>query len=693
MYVAKAMVVDSSGNSYITGRHYNASTGLEYYATVAYDTNGTLLWSAYYNGPAPTWNTAVQDIAVDEVSGNVYVTGYIRVGNYKSDIATVAYSSIGSQLWQAIYQGIPGEDSIDHANALTLDPSGNVIVVGHTYVSGDHNWDYIILKYDINGILLWEEQYDGPLGLFDAASDVNTDMAGNIYVTGHVDRVSSTTSDPQDPDPAFATLKYDPAGNLQWVARYDDPVKDTSTVVYSIAVDSSRNVYITGKSEGNGTDQDCLTIAYDSQGSELWVARYNGPGNGIDEAKDLALGPTGDIYVAGLSDQFITGHDYIVIAYDPQGNQLWVSTYNGPDNMDDGAFAIAVDILGNIYVTGFSQGADTDWDYATVRYDSVGNEIWAQRYNGPVDDIDKGFFIGLDSQCNVYVSGWSVGLGTESPYNRMDYCTIKYGQDMSNEPPLAVAGPDQTVYVDDTVLFDGSDSIDFNGTIVSYEWDFDDGSPPGTGPTPTHVYTSSGTYTVTLIVTDGDGMQGNDTCIITVLPQPFGLSLKQGWNLISLPRIQSETEITSVLSSIDGEYDALQWYNAQDPTDSWKHFHIQKPSQTNKLKDLDHTMGIWIHISTVGGTTLLLDGDIPTSNQYISLYPGWNLVGYPSQNNGIRNVALNNIVFGTDVDMILSFNSTTKAWGEVGDTDYMELGKGYWVHSLVEKTWEVPIPP
>ena len=690
-YLAQAMVVDSSGNTYVTGLNWDPATGDDY-VTVAYDTNGNLLWSARYNDPAIGHDNP-NDIAVDELSGNVYVTGRSLVGSYKSDIATVAYNSTGSQLWVAKYQGITGNYSIDNGRAITVDPSGNVIVVGETYVSGDHDWDYITLKYDSNGNQLWEAQYNGSAGYFDAPFDVTTDATGDIYVTGLCDSLYGQYAGAPDTDPAFATIKYDSFGTMLWVAIYDGPVKDIDMIPRGIVVDSSGNVYITGHSEGNGTDDDCVTIAYDNQGSELWAVRYNGPGNGIDEARGLALGPTGDIYVVGLSDQFFTGHDYILIAYDPQGNQLWVSTYNGPDNMDDGAFAIAVDILGNIYVTGFSQGSGTDWDFATVRYDSAGNKIWAQRYNGPVDDIDKGFFIGLDSQCNVYVSGWSVGLGTESPYNRMDYCTIKYGQDMSNEPPLAVAGPDQTVYVDDTVLFDGSDSIDFNGTIVSYEWDFDDGSPPGTGPTPTHTYTSTGTYTVTLTVTDGDGMQGNDTCIITVLPLPFSLSLAEGWNLISLPRIQSESDIQSVLSSIDGEYDALQWYDAQDNSDPWKHFHIQKPSQMNKLKDLDHTMGIWIHISTVGGTTLLLDGEIPTSTQYITLYPGWNMVGYPSQNNRNRTSALNNIVFGTDVDMILSFNNGTQSWEEVGVSDLLEVGKGYWVHSLVEKVWDIPNSP
>jgi PKD repeat protein len=86
-----------------------------------------------------------------------------------------------------------------------------------------------------------------------------------------------------------------------------------------------------------------------------------------------------------------------------------------------------------------------------------------------------------------------------------------------NNPPVADAGPDQTVNEGATVQFDAYASYDPDGSIVSYEWDFGDGSPQGTGVNPTHIYNTPGNYTVTLTVTDDDKTTDSDTCTIAVL--------------------------------------------------------------------------------------------------------------------------------------------------------------------------------
>jgi len=83
-----------------------------------------------------------------------------------------------------------------------------------------------------------------------------------------------------------------------------------------------------------------------------------------------------------------------------------------------------------------------------------------------------------------------------------------------NIPPVADAGPNQTVIVNETVILDGSNSHDPDGTIVAYEWDFGD-ETTGSEVIVSHIYDVAGIYTVTLTVTD-DCLTGSDTAEITV---------------------------------------------------------------------------------------------------------------------------------------------------------------------------------
>jgi hypothetical protein len=173
--------------------------------------------------------------------------------------------------------------------------------------------------------------------------------------------------------------------------------------------------------------------------------------------------------------------------------------------------------------------------------------------------------------------------------------------------------------------------------------------------------------------------------------QSFSIPLHEGWNLISNPFIQMETDLTSVLNSINGSYDAVQMYDTNDNSDPWKHNHISKPSQLNDLWDIDHKMGIWVHVTQLGGILLECSGIIPAENQSIALKTGWNLVGYPSLSNKSRDVALNNLTFDLEVNAIWTYNASSQLWEQIGEFDYFERGRGYWIHAKTDCVWEVPL--
>ncbi len=361
----------------------------------------TEAWVARYNGPG-NYNDGASALAVDG-AGNVYITGYSSRGGTGYDYATIKYDSNGNQLWVARYNGpVSGHDT---AEALAIDAAGNVYVTGYSYGAGT-DYDYATIKYDTNGNQLWVARYNGPGNYDDRSRALAVDAAGNVYVTGN----SYSTGTYYD----YATIKYDSNGNQLWVAYGYDFAK-------ALAVDAAGNVYVTGWSRdaGNGY-HDYATIKYDSNGNQLWVARYNGPGNYHDDAYALAVDAAGNVYVTGYSNGVGNNVDYATIKYGSSGNQLWVARYNGPGNGDDTAEALAIDAAGNVYVTGQSYGAGTNFDYATIKYDSNGNQLWVARYNGPGGHQDIAKALAVDASGNVYVTGKSIGAGN------YHYATVKY---------------------------------------------------------------------------------------------------------------------------------------------------------------------------------------------------------------------------------------------------------------------------
>jgi hypothetical protein len=467
------VAVDDSGNVYVTGESFGGYTTFNDYATIKYHPNGDTAWVRRYNGPGSARDAAFS-ITVDTF-GNVYVTGGSWGGGTGQDIATIKYYPSGDTAWVRRYSRVGNYD--DGGYAIAVDNGGNVYVTGYSFGSST-NSDYVTIKYYPHGDTAWARTYDGPGNLWDDAYAITVDDSGNVYITG--DSWGSGTNED------YATIKYDSVGNPLWAKRYDGPGSGEDHT-RSIAVDDSGNVYVTGQSDGGGENDDYATIKYQPNGDTAWVRRYNGPADHEDGALDIALDDSGYIYVTGISPGSGSGGDYATIKYKPNGDTAWVRRYNGPGNALDKAVSMVLDDSNNVYLTGRSYGDGTSYDYATIRYDAQGNELWVERYNGQGNEYDYAHAIAVDDYGNVYVTGQSVGNGTVE-----DYATIKYVQALRGD-----ANSDGYVDITDVVFLlsylfrtaaaprpmeagdvtcDGDVSIDDVVYLISYL--FRNGPPP-----------------------------------------------------------------------------------------------------------------------------------------------------------------------------------------------------------------------
>lgn len=363
-------------------------------------------WVSRYNGPGNNIDEAFA--VVTDAAGNIYVTGSSTGSGTNLDYATVKYNTAGQQQWAARYNG--PANFIDIANAIAVDAAGNVYVTGISTGTTSFS-DYATVKYNSSGQELWAVRYNGPFNGTDEAFSIAIDGSGNVYVTG--ESISGTNYD-------YATIKYNSSGQQQWAARYNGPQSSIDNAAV-VRVDAAGNVYVTGSSTGSGSGLDYLTLKYNSAGQEQWAARYNGTNNADDVPSDMIIDGAGNIFVTGGSSGSTSSNDYLTVKYNNSGQEMWTARFNGTGNDNDIASGIALTVSGNIYVTGSSIGQGSATDYATVMYNSAGQQQWAVRYNGPNNTNDDAADICADSFGNSYVTGASSSGGTNT-----DFLTIKY---------------------------------------------------------------------------------------------------------------------------------------------------------------------------------------------------------------------------------------------------------------------------
>ncbi|MBD2103361.1 SBBP repeat-containing protein [Leptolyngbya sp. FACHB-261] len=364
-----ATTTDTSGNVYIAGATNGslggANNGDSRDAVVAkYDNQGNLLFTKQFGT-----DEFDQIFAIDtDAQGNFYVAGNTEgdLGGAEQgaigDAFVAKFDSNGNQQWiETLSNGLS-----DSAYSIDVDGSGTVYLSGATVrpVEGEpvvpvgFQTNFWTSKFDTNGNQQWFTEIGTPAS-FDESYGVTVGNDGSIYATGWTLGGDVAAENKGLYDGLVAKFESS-TGQVEFVRQFGTPDYEWS---WSVDTDSQGNVYATGWTLGQLGDEnpgsyDAFLTKFDALGNQLWIQQFGSDGD--DEAFDLVIDSQDNLFITGYTNGSFGGpnlgsFDPWVARYDVNGNQVWLQQFGTPDY--DQAYSITSDNVGNLYVTGITQGS------------------------------------------------------------------------------------------------------------------------------------------------------------------------------------------------------------------------------------------------------------------------------------------------------------------------------------------------
>ena len=284
---ATRVSTDAAGNSYLVGnvRVTNASGNATMdILTLKIPPNGLREWMRTFSFDATS--TEFADAMAVTAAGNV-----ILGGSSGGQMLLLAYDTAGNQIWSKV---IPG---VAEAMDVVIGNQGEIYAVGGS-ATGGAGQGFVVVKHDANFNEIWRNTYPARGDARRAA----VDLAGNLLVTGAVD---TNTGLAQVVLYDWMTIKLDPNGALLWSRTYGQSASNND-VPYSMALGSDGSAYITGEGRTVTTDPSLsapstVTLKYAPDGTQAWVANTAVASRGLG----VKLSSDGDVFVVSESPQTV----------------------------------------------------------------------------------------------------------------------------------------------------------------------------------------------------------------------------------------------------------------------------------------------------------------------------------------------------------------------------------------------------
>ena len=358
-------------------------------------------------------------VATDK-DGNIFVTGYTQgnldgTNAGRSDIFLTKWNADGTKAWTKQW-GTAGDDWV---SSVAVDKDGNIFVTGNTYGNLDGNTnmglaDLFLTKWNTDGSKAWTKQWGTSKS--DSGKSVALDSNGNIFVTGYTEGAFEGFTNLGSSGDIFLT-KWNPDGTHAWNRQWGTSEPDYGE---SVAVDSNGNIFVTGPTLGDldGTNMgigDIFLTKWNKDGSKAWTKQWGTSVN--DEGRSVAVDSNGYIFVTGPTLGNLDGNtnmgsaDLFLTKWNTDGSKAWTKQW-GTSESDSGK-SVAVDSKGNIFVTGDTYGnldgntANGSKDIFLTKWDTDGNKEWTQMHG--TDKKDEGNSVAVDSKGNIFVTGYTEG--------------------------------------------------------------------------------------------------------------------------------------------------------------------------------------------------------------------------------------------------------------------------------------------
>ncbi|MFO0601899.1 MAG: SBBP repeat-containing protein [Polyangiales bacterium] len=406
--------------------------------------------------PRPGWLTPVGGEADDELvavaaddAGNTVAAGAFRgvlrlagmaplTSEGASDVVVLSLSPDGSIRW-ARRLGGPGTDA---ANAVGLDPAGNVYVVGSFTAMMDFGMgpipasgesDAFVVSYTSAGAPRWSRTFggDGPDAAFAVAVDAQGPYVAGT-VRGRVDFGAGPTTGSPSAEAFVAALDLE--GSPRWTRRFGPVSPRTgSAAAYGVAVAPDGAVAMVGFFQGaidvgadvlaSAGNYDMLIASLSATGAPRWSRRVGAAS--VDWAQAVAVDPAGNLFVTGYyqgtvdfgggASTAVSGTDGFVVSYTAGGGHRWWRRFGGGTGYFGTAtgYGVRADAAGNVVVGGlfagnvdFGNGLRTSaglGDAFLASYTNAGTPRWSRRFGGAREDAVRA--IALDGSAAVYAVG------------------------------------------------------------------------------------------------------------------------------------------------------------------------------------------------------------------------------------------------------------------------------------------------